>query len=160
MKTRTLLFAILILIIPVSSYGQLGGLLRKASSKVMNTVGKEANKEANKQADSILQAKTEKPVDNAVDKAFDKTAGDKNETTGNQNESSAGKRKGGLNFGSILGGADIKHNDEYAFDGRMYMQMETYDKKDPAKVDYFIYFNQTIPNAGIEFKTVAKEGDQ
>ncbi len=160
MKTRTLLFAILILIIPVSTYGQLGGLLRKASSKVMNTVGKEANKEANKQADSVIQAKTQTSVDNAVDKQFQNNQGNQNDNNGSQSQSSGSQGRGGFKLGSVFGGADIKHNEEYSFDGRMYMQMETYDKKEPSKVDYFIYFNQNIPNAGIEFKTVAKEGDQ
>lgn len=160
MKTRALLFAILIVIIPATSYGQLGGLLKKASNKVLNTVGKEAGKEANKQADSIIQVKTEKTVDNAVDKSFDKTFGDKDDKSGNQNEGSGGKRRGGLNFGSMLGGGDIKHNEEYSFDGRMFMQMEMYDKKDVTKSDYFIYFNQVNSDAGIEFKTIAKEGDK
>jgi hypothetical protein len=160
MKTRTLLFAILILLLPATSYGQLGGLLRKASNKVLNTVGKEAEKEANKQADSVLQAKTEKPVDNAVDKAFDKTMGDKNESSGDQNKNSGGQKRGGLNLGSVFGGGDIKHNEEYSFDGRMYMQMEMYDKKDVTKSDYYIYFNKVNSDAGIEFKTIAKEGDK
>jgi hypothetical protein len=156
MKTRTLLFAILILILPATSYGQLGGLLKRASSKVLNTAGKEANKEANRQADSIAQEKAQ----NAIDKNLQNSQGNQNESSGNQNESSGKQKRGGLNFGSVLGGADIKHNEEYSFDGRMYMQMETYDKKDPVKADYFIYFNQLSPNAGIEFKTIAKEGDQ
>jgi hypothetical protein len=58
----------------------------------------------------------------------------------------------------ILGGkTDIKHNDVYDFTGRVYMQMETYDKKDVAKSDYFTYFNANTLNAGIELKITDPE---
>jgi hypothetical protein len=156
MKTRTLLFAIMILILPATSSAQIGGLLKKAGSKVLNTVGKEASKEASRQADSIAQEKAQ----NAIDKHNQKLQDNQNDSAGSQDQGSRGQRKGALTLGSVFGGADIKHNDEYGFDGRMYMQMEMYDKKDVVKSDYFIYFNQMNSNAGIEFKTIAKEGEE
>jgi hypothetical protein len=160
MKTRTLLLAMLILILPATSSGQLGGALRKGTSRILHTVGKEANKEANRQADSIAAEKAKNEINKTVDNQTQNNQAGQNESGGNQNENQGNRRRGVLNMGSVFGGADIKHNDEYSFSGRMYMQMETFDKKDPMKADYFIYFNQNGENAGIEFKTVAKEGDK
>jgi hypothetical protein len=55
----------------------------------------------------------------------------------------------------------IKYDDEYQFTGRIYMQMETYDKKDIVKSDYYTYYNSKTLNAGIEVLPVdAKEGDK
>jgi hypothetical protein len=50
--------------------------------------------------------------------------------------------------------ADIRHNDEYDFTGRIFMKMEAYDKKGVIKSDYFTYFNASKPDAGIEMQTV------
>jgi hypothetical protein len=56
---------------------------------------------------------------------------------------------------------DIKYDDEYKFTGRIYMQMETYDKKDVLKSDYYTYYNSNTLNAGIEMLPVdAKQGDK
>ena len=56
--------------------------------------------------------------------------------------------------GSLAVKIDIKYNDEYDFTGRIYMLMETYDKKDVIKSDFYTYFNNNKQNAGIELKTV------
>jgi hypothetical protein len=154
MKTRTLFLAIAILILPVVSFGQLGGLLKKGASRVLNSVGKEASKESTRQADSIAALKAQNAVNNSVDNQS------QNNSEGSQNANNGGQRKGGLNLGSVLGGADIKHQEEYSFDGRIYMVMESYDKKEAVKSDYYIYFSHTGINAGMEFKTIAKEGDK
>jgi len=154
MKTRTLILAVIILAMPAVSNAQLGGMLKKGANKVLNTIGKEANKEANRQADSIAQEKARNAINNANENQV------QNNEQPEQNDNSANQRRGGgLRLGNMLGGADIKHSEEYTFDGRMYMQMESHDKKDVMKSDYYIYFNQTTANAGIEFKAVAKEGD-
>ncbi|HVN57942.1 MAG TPA: DUF4412 domain-containing protein [Bacteroidales bacterium] len=156
MKTKTLLLAILILVLPSVSYGQLGGMLRRAASKVTNTIGKESTKEANRQADSIAQLKAQQAANKAIE---NNTQNNPADNQANQNTNQGNNRRGSFNIGNMLGGADIKHSDEYSFDGRMYMQMEMYDKKEPMKSDYYIYFNQVNSNAGIEFRTVAKQGD-
>ena len=58
-------------------------------------------------------------------------------------------------LGGLLGGkTDIVHDDEYSFTGRIYMVMETYDKKDVSKSDFFTYFNANTANAGIEVAVV------
>ena len=162
MKTKTLLLAILILVLPAASYGQLGGLLKKGASKVLHTVGNEASNEANRQADSIAQAKTQNAqnsVNNTVNTQTQNAQNAVNTTVTNQTQN-ANQRRGGLNLGSVMGGADIKHNDEYSFDGRIYMQMEAYDKKEPVASDYYIYFSQVGSNTGIEFNTATGQGNQ
>ena len=56
---------------------------------------------------------------------------------------------------------DIKYDDEYKFNGRMYMQMEAYEKKDVRKTDFYTYFNTNTRNAGIEASTTdPKENDK
>ena len=157
MKTRLLIIATLILLLPLASNAQLGGLLKKGTSKVFNSVGKATKKEANSEIDSAAQKKAQKMVNNAAEEQTQNNQTNQNENQGN--ESNQGR--GGIKLGGLLGGkADIKHNEEYDFDGRIYMQMEMYDKKDVVKSDYFIYFSQKSSNAGIEFKTIAKEGEQ
>lgn len=91
---------------------------------------------------------------NKLNKAIGKEAQNKADSAANkdQNEQQAEGRRG---LGGLLGGkTDIRHNDVYDFTGRIYMTMETYDKKDVSKSDYFTYFNSGIPNAGIEVKIV------
>ncbi|HBC77476.1 MAG TPA: hypothetical protein DEO60_02295 [Bacteroidales bacterium] len=61
-------------------------------------------------------------------------------------------------LGGLLGGkTDINHNDEYDFTGRIYMVMESYDKKDVTKSDFYTYFNTNTLNAGIEVKVTNSE---
>ncbi len=89
---------------------------------------------------------------NKLNKAIGKEVQNKADSAGNkdQNEQQAEGRRG---LGGLLGGkTDIKHNDVYEFTGRIYMTMETYEKKDVKKSDYFTYFNSSIPNAGIEVR--------
>lgn len=89
---------------------------------------------------------------NKLNKAIGKEAQNKADSAVNkdQNEPQAESRRG---LGGLLGGkTDIKHNDVYDFTGRIYMIMETYDKKEVTKSDYFTYFNATTSNAGIEVK--------
>lgn len=141
MKTRSmLLLVILAVLLPVTSKGQ-GYLLRRA-----------------------IDRKIEHKVDSAVDKSekdnarqkeqTDKNATDKTSATENSDSKTTGR---GLFGGKI----DIKYDDEYNFTGRMYMQMENYEKKDVRKTDFYTYFNTNTRNAGIESTmTDPKEPDK
>ncbi|MFZ0280774.1 MAG: hypothetical protein WAL29_03945 [Bacteroidales bacterium] len=104
----------------------------------------------------ILRRAINRQIDNKIDSAIDKSAKDKaNEST---QENSGTKATG---RGLLGGKIDIKYEDEYKFTGRLYMQMETYDKKDVVKSDFFTYFNSNALNAGIEVKPVdPKEGEE
>lgn len=153
MKTRTLLFIAILTVLPVVSYGQIGNIIKNKAAKALNTVTKATAKEVNKEADSAAQKRADIIVNDA--------ANNQNQNNqGNQTESQSNKGSKGFNLGGLLGGkVDIKHNDEYKFDGRMYMQMETYEKKDVMKMDYYVYFNSNGANAGIEFKNVSSGGE-
>jgi hypothetical protein len=128
---------------------QIGGMLRKATSKVANSFGKAATKEAVNEADSAAMKKAEQNGNNQAD----------NSNQGNQ-ENSGGK---GVNFGGLFAGGPVtsKYNENYSFSSRMYMVMEVYEKKEVTKMDYFLYFSSSSPNSLMEVKTVAKpdEGD-
>jgi hypothetical protein len=159
MKTRIFLILVLIALIPAVSNAQLGGLLKKGASKVLGTVGKEANKEASRQADSAAKAKAQKLIDEKAAQNNQNNQNNQPETQGNQNQNQGNQGGGkGLNLGGLLGGkVDLKHNEDFNYTSKMYMQMELYDKekKEPTKMDYNLYYSTNSPNAGMEMKTVA-----
>jgi hypothetical protein len=140
MKTRSfiLLFAIIIML-PCASSAQVGGLLR-------NKLNKALNKEVKKEIDTAVQK--------SVQDANVKEGNDQNET---DNTSGGSKMTGRGLFGGKI---DIKYNDEYKFTGRLYMQMEAYDKKDVVKSDFYTYYNSNTQDAGIEVRVSdPKEGE-
>lgn len=105
----------------------------------------------------VLRRAINRQIDNKIDSAITKSAKDKakekEQADQNQSDStSAQENRGTKETGrGLFGGKiDIKYNDEYKFTGRLFMQMETYDKKDVVKSDYFTYFNANTLNAGIE----------
>jgi hypothetical protein len=123
MKTKAIFFLLAIMIIlPVTSNAQ-GGLLRRAINRTL-----------------------EHKVDSAVDKSV-KDQADKNNSDNASDKDNSTKATGRGLFGGKI---DIKYDDEYKFTGRIYMQMETYDKKDVKNSDFYTYFNTGTRNAGIE----------
>jgi hypothetical protein len=138
MKTRSIfLLLVLSIMLPGVSKGQ-GWILRRA-----------------------IDRKIEQKVDSAVDKSAKDKAKEKEQADANQtDQTSSTERKGTKETGRGLFGAkiDTKYNDEYKFTGRIYMQMEMYDKKDVMKSDYYTYFNSSTLNAGMDMIPVdAKE---
>jgi hypothetical protein len=111
-----------------------------------------------------VDRKLEHKVDSAVDKSDRDEAKTKQQTDKKQSDTASAQSKGGTKAtGRGLFGAkiDIKYDDEYKFTGRIYMQMETYDKKDVMKSDYYTYYNSNTLNAGIEMLPVdTKQGDK
>ncbi len=141
MKKRSIiLLLILAFVLPCTSNAQFG-LLRKA-----------INKEIDHKVDSTIDKK-------AQDDANKKAQDDQNKTDNSATQSNGGTKETGR--GLFGGKIDIKYNDEYKFTGRLYMQMETYDKKDVTKADYYTYFNGNSPDAGIEMMPLeVKEGNK
>ena len=141
MKLKSIfLLLVLVITIPVTSNAQLG-LLRKAINKKIDT-----------KVDSTIDKK-------AQDDANKKAQDDQNKTDNSASQSNGGTKETGR--GLFGGKIDIKYNDEYKFTGRLYMQMETYDKKDVTKADYYTYFNGDSPDAGIEMMPLeVKEGNK
>lgn len=141
MKTKSIfLLLVLVMMLPSRSNAQ-AWLLRRA-----------------------VDRKLEHKVDSAVDKSDRDEAKTKQQAGQKQSDTASAQSKGGTKAtGRGLFGAkiDIKYDDEYKFTGRIYMQMETYDKKDVLKSDYYTYYNSNTLNAGIEMLPVdAKQGDK
>lgn len=120
-------------ILPVTSNAQ-AGLLRRAINRQL-----------------------EHKIDSAVDKSI-KDQSDKNMSDSTSAKDNSTKATGRGLFGGKI---DIKYDDDYKFTGRLYMQMEVYDKKDVTKSDYYTYFNSNTRNAAIELNyTDPKEADK
>jgi len=132
MKTKSIfLIMVLVVLLPSTSNAQFGAL-RKAINK---------------------------QIDHKVDSAIDKSAKDKAKENEQTNQNNGGTKATGR--GLFGGKIDIKYDDEYKFTGRLYMQMETYDKKEVKKSDFYTYFNSNTRNAGIEVSTTdPKEADK
>jgi hypothetical protein len=138
---RTRLFILLLalcFVLPSNSSAQFGAL-KKSLNKAIN-----------------------KAIENKVDTAVDKSVKE-NEKNNPDQASSSGQGNGGTmatGRGLFGGKIDIKFNEEYSFTGRIYMQMETYDKKDVLKSDFYAYFNTNTLNAGIEVKAENPENNE
>ena len=140
MKTRLLFLSLIMAILSTNMSNAQGWILRRA-----------------------IDRKIEHKVDSAVDKSDKDEAkarqqAAKNDSTGTSTQKKGTKETGRGLFGGKI---DIKYNDDYNFTGRIYMQMETYDKKDVLKSDYYTYFNTSSMNAGIDMIPVdVKEGSK
>lgn len=153
MKTRTLFFFALLIMMPAISYGQLGRLIK-------NTVVKASVKEANKEIDSTAQQKADKIAkDKAAKVQNENSQGNQSGSQGNQTGSQSNQGGGqGMNLGGLFGGkVDLKYNEEYSFTSRLYMQTEAYDKKDVTKMDLYMYYSAISPNIGMETKSITDE---
>lgn len=128
-----------VLLITVSSEGQVGNILRNRINKAIN-----------------------KRVDEKIDSTVDKSVNEAGQDVETEAEKEAGDQtKKGFNFGGIMGGkVTLKYDEKYSFNNSIYMQTEVYDKKDVIKMDYNIFYVDDKPYAGIESKMVVetKEG--
>jgi len=115
-------------ILPLASNAQVGNILKNRINKAINK-------------------KVDEKIDTAVNKKIEEAQQNQNDQ---QSESEPQGRPGRIGAGILGGKTDIRHNEEYDFTGRIYMQMETYDKNDVVKSDYFTYFNENTLNACIE----------
>lgn len=98
-----------------------------------------------------LRKAINKQIDHKVDSAVNKSAQDKAKEKEQTDQNNGGTKATGR--GLFGGKIDIKYDDEYKFTGRLYMQMESYDKKEVKKSDFYTYFNSNTRNAGIEVST-------
>jgi hypothetical protein len=159
MKTRTLILLVaLATIFPSLTYSQ-GYILRRAVNRAVDkSVDAAVDKEIEENKDKKAKEKEEA---DAKAKAEQEKQAQQAGKTGQQSETQSGNANqgaqpsGGMPTGGIFGGkVTLKYNDEYSFGSRMYSQMETYDKKDVVKMDYYMYFSNNSPTAGVETKTI------
>lgn len=161
MKKRSLILLVVFAIIfPSVSFSQ-GYIIRRAINRqvekeVDSAIDKEVqeSKEKNAKEREAAEAKAKEEQANQSQQSQTGNQADQSQTgTGN---SSQGTGKAGASpMGGLFGGkVTLKYNEEYSFSSRMYSQMETYDKKDVIKMDYYMYFSNNSPTAGIETKTI------
>jgi hypothetical protein len=99
-------------------------------------------------------------IDHKIDSSVDKNAQDerdkkaKEESEQGKNENAETKDNSGSKRGLFGGKIDTKFKDNYDFTARIFMQMETHDKKDVIKSDFYTYFNENNDDAGIDLQTV------
>lgn len=165
MKTRGLflLFAFMILV-PGTSSGQVGNFLKNKVNRAINAGANTADKEINNKIDTAA----EKGVTNAMDKADARTEKNKQNNSGQPskdegtNAADQGSQSGGgVNLGKLMANkVDLKYKEEYSFTSRLYMQTETYDKKDVIKMDFFMFYSSSSPSIGIETKSISNEKDE
>lgn len=157
MKTKTLCLLLgIMIILPATSNGQIGNLLKNKLNKVVNAGAKTAGTEVSNKVDTTVQKSASNAGDKAATKIESSTQGDTTKSTGQGNKSS-----GGLNFGKLMGGkVDLKYNDDYNFTSRIYMVTESYEKKDVTKMDFYMYYSANSPTVGMETKTVTNDQGQ
>ncbi len=161
MKTRTLLlFFAFILILPATSEGQVGNLLKNKLNRVVSAGAKTVDKEIDNQIDTAVQKK----ADDVKVKADERVETNRqNKVTGQPSQdegtdASAPSGQGGMNLGKMMANkVDLKYKEEYSYTSRIYMLMEMYDKKDVMKMDYYLFYSSSSPSVGIETRTVSSE---
>jgi len=165
MKTRTfLLLLAFVIAMPSSMNGQVGNLLKNKMSRVINAGSKTANKEVDNKIDSAATKETEKRIALEKEKAAEKAKNDSINNAGQPSKaegdkaSSGSQPSGGINLGKLMGNKiTLKYNEDYSFTSRIYMQTETYDKKDVTKMDFFMYYSSVSPSVGIETQTISNQ---
>jgi len=152
MKTQQIILLLaLIILVPTASNAQFGNFIKNKASKALNAVTKEKVKE------------TTAPIDSAAQKAaIDASAAAKqieeNQNKQNQNQNQSAPE--GMDLSKLFGGkVESKYKDDYSFSSRLYMQIETYGKKETMKMDVYMYFSSNSPTVGMESKLfVDQEG--
>jgi hypothetical protein len=159
MKTRTIIFTfVLVFMIPFISTAQVGNLLRNKVNRVISAGAKTLDKEIDKEIDTAAT----KAAQNAANKAHENAEQQQTGATGSETsvKSSGSQPSKGFNLGGLMGGkVTAKYNPSYSFNGRLYMQMEMYDKKEVVKMDYYLYFSETTLTAGFESRMVGAADD-
>ncbi|HEX2969943.1 MAG TPA: hypothetical protein VHO46_12660 [Bacteroidales bacterium] len=157
MKKRIilLLFSVM-LILPVSSYGQFGGVVRRA-----------VNRQINNEVDSALDKKVQDEQNkNRAKKAEEQKANEaaaaqaKPETDQKDNQESAAPSQesndaGAPAFSGLFGNkVTLKYKDDYSFTSRIHMITEQYDKKEVTKMNFFMFYSSSNPYIGIETEPI------
>ena len=163
------------IVLPSKSDGQVGNLLRNKMGKAINAGARTLNKEVDNQIDTAATKETQKAIDREKEKAAAKAASDTlndsgqpskadNINSGNTGDSgdtgTSGNQapKGGMNFGKLFANKiTLKYNEDYSFSSRIYMYIETYDKNDSMKMDYYMFYSATSPCIGVETKTISND---
>lgn len=166
MKTRILFLLLAISIIwPASSFGQLGGVVRRAVNRQINNevdsaLDKKVQEEQNKNRAKKAEEQKNTPVIVEEKEAVEESDGDDAAEGGSGNESTGGA-PGGASFSGLFGNkVTLKYKDEYDFTSRMYMVTEQYDDKEVVKMNFYMFYSANQPSVGIETQTITDEENQ
>ncbi len=135
MKTRVIfLSAALVLLMPSTSFSQVGNILK-------NRVNKAINK------------RIEDKIDTAVNKRVGELQEQNADAQAQEGEAPRGQGAENINLGNLLSGKiTARYNETYNFNNRIYMVTEMYDKKDVVRSDMYVYFSDSSPDGGFEAK--------
>ncbi len=135
MKTRVIfLSAALVLLMPSTSFSQVGNMLK-------NRVNKAINK------------RIEDKIDTAVNKRVGELQDQNADAQAQEGEAPRGQGAENINLGNLLSGKiTARYNETYNFNNRIYMVTEMYDRKDVVRSDMYVYFSDSSPDGGFEAK--------
>lgn len=148
MKAR--IFSLILLIaVPAVSWSQAGILRRAINRQISNEIDSALDKKV--QDEQNKNRAKQKEAAAAQQKQADETA------TQQQAQDQPDQSGGG--FGTRLFGnkVDLKYKEEYNFSSRIYMKMETYDKKDVTKMDFYMFYSINSPSIGVETNSITTE---
>ncbi|MEI7525068.1 MAG: DUF4412 domain-containing protein [Mariniphaga sp.] len=146
-----ILFLALIIIVPIESNAQFGNFIKNNAAKALNAIKQEKVKESTSAIDSAAQQKAA---------AMEKESNTQRDQANKAKDAQDNSGQAGVDISRFLGGkVDLKYKDDYSFSSRLYMVMETYNKKETMKIDLFMYFSGNSPSVGMETKSFTdKEG--
>jgi hypothetical protein len=153
MKTRSVFMMIAcLLMFTLTAQAQVGNFVKGRVNTAARTVGRTIAREADKEV--------EKAVERAVMKELEKLRPPQDTTKavdhGSAGSISGRSGKGGFNLSSLgmgTGEVTLKYNDEYKFDGRLVMEIESFSDGEPTdKMLYTILYSKSSPNSAIEMK--------
>ncbi|HLN55646.1 MAG TPA: hypothetical protein VK207_06625 [Bacteroidales bacterium] len=167
MKKRILyLLFVLAIAMPTSSYGQLGGIVRRAVNRQINNevdsaLDKKVQEDQNKnrakkaQEEQAKQAQEQNIKEEAV-----ADQEEENDNSGGAADNSSGNG-GGAAFSGLFGNkVTLKYKDDYSFTSRIHMVTEQYDNKDVMKMNFYMFYSTANPSIGIETQTITDEENQ
>lgn len=150
MKSKALLFLLLFsVLMPVASYGQLGGLVRRA-----------VNRQINNEIDTAVNKKIqEEQAKNAAEQAAENEEAEENEAA--EDDASPSGDPGAAAFGGLFGNkVTLKYSDDYSFTSRIHMITEQYDNKEVLKMNFYMFYSANYPSIGIETETITDDEEQ
>lgn len=164
MKTRILfLLLALSIVLPSGSYGQLGGVVRRAVNRQINNeidsaLDKKVQDEQNK--NRAQKAEQQKAQQAAVKQETPVAEAEEDDDSGAANEA-GGANAGGAAFSGLFGNkVTLKYKDDYDFTSRIHMVTEQYDNKDVIKMNFYMFYSANTPSIGMETQTITSEEDQ
>ena len=147
-----ILFLAFVIIGPIESNAQFGNFIKNKAAKALNAVKQEKVKESTSAIDSSVQVKAAVP---------EKESNAKGDEANKANDGQDKSGQEGFDFSRFLGGkVDLKHKDDYSFTSRLYMVIETYDKKETMKMDLLMYFSGNSPSVGMETKSFTNKNGE